>query len=177
LVIIHKILLIRTKALPGKRKMKSIVITDWQCIGYCICTLLTLSRCLVILWRRWFCLLQTTKLNVYKNDSESWDYSAPNLGKWAHQSLLSPYLLISCLCKICTLFCNIWHLSCIFLIQCVYIFARMPQNKRLFPSIASLYLLNTLTPELNPAQRCLTRFFTGVFASWTVHFVNICVKN
>jgi hypothetical protein len=22
-----------------------------------------------------------------------------------------------------------------------------------------------------------TRFFTGDFASWTVHFVNICVKN
>jgi hypothetical protein len=38
--------------------------------------------------------------------------------------------------------------------------------------------VNPLTPELNPsAQRCLTRFFTGDFASWTVHFVNICVKN
>jgi hypothetical protein len=38
--------------------------------------------------------------------------------------------------------------------------------------------VNLLTPELNPsAQRCLTRFFTGDFASWTVHFVNICVKN
>jgi hypothetical protein len=35
-----------------------------------------------------------------------------------------------------------------------------------------------LTPELNPsAQRYLTRFFTGDFASWTVHFVNIWVKN
>jgi hypothetical protein len=33
-----------------------------------------------------------------------------------------------------------------------------------------------LTPELNPAQR-LTKFFTGDFASSTVHFVNICVKN
>jgi hypothetical protein len=32
--------------------------------------------------------------------------------------------------------------------------------------------------ELNPsAQRCLTRFFTGDFASWIVHFVNISVKN
>jgi hypothetical protein len=39
-------------------------------------------------------------------------------------------------------------------------------------------LINPLTPELNPsAQRCLTRFFTGVFDSGTVHFVNICVKN
>jgi hypothetical protein len=38
--------------------------------------------------------------------------------------------------------------------------------------------LNPLTPELNPSsQRCLTRFFTGDFATWTVHFVNICVKN
>jgi hypothetical protein len=37
---------------------------------------------------------------------------------------------------------------------------------------------NPLTPELNPsAQRCLTRFFTGNFASWTVHFVNICIQN
>jgi hypothetical protein len=38
--------------------------------------------------------------------------------------------------------------------------------------------LTLLTPELNPsAQRYLTRFFTGDFASWTVHFVNIRVKN
>jgi hypothetical protein len=37
---------------------------------------------------------------------------------------------------------------------------------------------NHLTPELNPsAQRCLKRRFTVDFASWTVHFVNICVKN
>jgi hypothetical protein len=36
----------------------------------------------------------------------------------------------------------------------------------------------SLTPELNPsAQRCLVRFFTGDFASWTVHFVNVCVKS
>jgi hypothetical protein len=38
--------------------------------------------------------------------------------------------------------------------------------------------VNPLTPELNPStQRCLTRFSTGDFVSWTVHFVNICVKN
>jgi hypothetical protein len=37
--------------------------------------------------------------------------------------------------------------------------------------------INHVTLELNPsAQRCLTRFFTGDFASWTVYFVNICVK-
>jgi hypothetical protein len=36
---------------------------------------------------------------------------------------------------------------------------------------------NLLTPKLNPAaQRCLTRYFTWDFASWTVHFVNVCVK-
>jgi hypothetical protein len=41
-----------------------------------------------------------------------------------------------------------------------------------------LFTLNALTQELNPsAQRCLTRFLTGYFASSTVHFVNICVKN
>jgi hypothetical protein len=40
-------------------------------------------------------------------------------------------------------------------------------------------LFSPLTPESNPsAQRCLTRFFTGDFASWTVHFVHTkCVKN
>jgi hypothetical protein len=38
--------------------------------------------------------------------------------------------------------------------------------------------INTLTPELNPSsQRCLTRFITGDFSTWTVHFVNVCVKN
>jgi hypothetical protein len=37
---------------------------------------------------------------------------------------------------------------------------------------------NPLTPELNPsAQHCLTRLFTGDFASGTVNYVNICVKN
>jgi hypothetical protein len=41
-----------------------------------------------------------------------------------------------------------------------------------------LWYLNFLTPELNPSpQRYLTRFFTGNFASWTVHFFNVCVKN
>jgi hypothetical protein len=41
-----------------------------------------------------------------------------------------------------------------------------------------MIFINSLMPELNPsAQRCLTRFVTGNFASWTVHFVNICVKN
>jgi hypothetical protein len=35
-----------------------------------------------------------------------------------------------------------------------------------------------LTQELNPsAQRCMTRFFIGNLVSWTVRFVNICVKN
>jgi hypothetical protein len=39
------------------------------------------------------------------------------------------------------------------------------------------FVFNFLTPELNSsAQRCLRRIFTGNFASWTVHFVNICVK-
>jgi tetrahydromethanopterin S-methyltransferase subunit B len=39
-------------------------------------------------------------------------------------------------------------------------------------------MLNPSTPELNPsAQRCLTRYFTGDFASWTVHFFIICVRN
>jgi hypothetical protein len=38
--------------------------------------------------------------------------------------------------------------------------------------------INPLTPELNTsAQRCLTRFYTGNFASSIMHFINICVKN
>jgi hypothetical protein len=38
--------------------------------------------------------------------------------------------------------------------------------------------IKPLTPKLNPsAQRCLTRFFTGNFASWSVNFINICVKS
>jgi hypothetical protein len=36
---------------------------------------------------------------------------------------------------------------------------------------------NPLTPELNPSARCLTKVFTGDFTSWTMHFVNIRVKN
>jgi hypothetical protein len=44
--------------------------------------------------------------------------------------------------------------------------------------ILQLHLPLNLTPELNPSvQRCLTRFFTGDFASWTLHFFNICVKS
>jgi hypothetical protein len=40
------------------------------------------------------------------------------------------------------------------------------------------WCINPLTPELNPsAQGCLKRFFTRDFASWTVHFFNIGVKN
>jgi hypothetical protein len=42
------------------------------------------------------------------------------------------------------------------------------------PLLSSLF--NRLMPELNPsAQRCLTRSFTGDFASSTAHFVNIHV--
>jgi hypothetical protein len=41
----------------------------------------------------------------------------------------------------------------------------------------TLTCLNPLTPELKPStQRCLTRFFTGDFASRTVHLVNTCMK-
>jgi hypothetical protein len=40
------------------------------------------------------------------------------------------------------------------------------------------FWFNPLMPELNPStQRCLMRFFTDDFVSWTVHFVNVCVKN
>jgi hypothetical protein len=48
-------------------------------------------------------------------------------------------------------------------------------NRRYFPQLP---YINPLTAALNPsAQRCVARFFSGNFSSWTVHFVNICVKN
>jgi hypothetical protein len=45
-------------------------------------------------------------------------------------------------------------------------------------SLSPSSMFKPLTLELNPsAQSCLTRFFTGDFASLTAHFVNICAKN
>jgi hypothetical protein len=44
-------------------------------------------------------------------------------------------------------------------------------------SCDSITISSTLVEMLNPVQHCLRRFFTGDFASWTVHFVNICMKN
>jgi hypothetical protein len=39
------------------------------------------------------------------------------------------------------------------------------------------HCFNPLTPELkSSSQPCLTKYFIEDFASWTVHFVNICVK-
>jgi hypothetical protein len=52
-------------------------------------------------------------------------------------------------------------------------FSNAPEEQ----NIQLSYKLNPLTPELNPsAQRCLTRFFTGDFASWTMHFINMREK-
>jgi hypothetical protein len=52
------------------------------------------------------------------------------------------------------------------------------QDPLIFLAYLERSLISPLTPKLNPsAQRCLTRFFNGDFASWTVHFFNICVKN
>jgi hypothetical protein len=57
---------------------------------------------------------------------------------------------------------------------CVVLLMRCEQQ---FITAYSFMLINLLMPELNPsAQRCLTRDFTGDFASLTLHFVNICVK-
>jgi hypothetical protein len=64
-----------------------------------------------------------------------------------------------------------------FSFACNLFFFPKARDHVLDPYISSLYI-NPLTPELNPsAQRCLTRFFTGDFASLTVNFANICVKN
>jgi hypothetical protein len=52
------------------------------------------------------------------------------------------------------------------------------QNKAKSDCCTWRYTVNPLTSEVNStAHRCLTRFFTGDFTTWTVHFVNICVKN
>jgi hypothetical protein len=65
--------------------------------------------------------------------------------------------------------CTLRSVQCVVsvLVACIYYYL-----------ITRLTFINILTPELNPsAQRCLTRFFFGYFASLTVNFVNICVKN
>lgn len=57
------------------------------------------------MWRMlisfFLCDLQPSKLNVYKNDNESWDYQNPNLGKFfiilLHLSSFLPILLFFCL--------------------------------------------------------------------------------
>jgi hypothetical protein len=53
---------------------------------------------------------------------------------------------------------------------CVKLF-KYPSHGNLHSSLVGM---DPLTSELNPsAQRCLTKLFTGDFASWTIHFVNI----
>jgi hypothetical protein len=52
------------------------------------------------------------------------------------------------------------------------------KNGKIFLRRRTSQRIRISAAELNPsAQRCLTRYFTGDFASSTVHFVNICVKN
>jgi hypothetical protein len=87
-------------------------------------------------------------------------HSIPHLYTFSHSSIiaggLNSYLWIMCVSS-----------SVLHLLIC--------RRVNLF-----IYVINPLKPELNPsAQRCLTRFFTEDFASWTVHFVNTCtsVKN
>jgi hypothetical protein len=67
----------------------------------------------------------------------------------------------------CLLFSLAWQYEC----KLIHI------NRTLSRRTNYIYT-NPSTPELNPSeQRSLTRIFTGDFASWTVHFVNICVKS
>jgi hypothetical protein len=57
------------------------------------------------------------------------------------------------------------------------LFAMLPTRRIKLIISYVFFWVKPLKPELNPpVQRCLTRFFTGNFASLTVHFVNICVK-
>jgi hypothetical protein len=59
---------------------------------------------------------------------------------------------------------------------CVCVFVCVCARAYVYEKIHCCHI-NPLTPELHPSvQRCLTRFFTGEFVSWTVHFVNICAK-
>jgi hypothetical protein len=67
--------------------------------------------------------------------------------------------------------------SLVYLITYTYNYLNTEQNEQ----VTNKWMnnsINPLTPELNPsAQRCLTRFYTGDFAYWTMSFVNIYVKN
>jgi hypothetical protein len=70
-----------------------------------------------------------------------------------------------------------WLIGSLIARECLPNPEQKQRNQQCQGSITA-FALNPLTPELNPsAQRCLTRFFTGDFASWTVHLVKICVKN
>jgi hypothetical protein len=60
----------------------------------------------------------------------------------------------------------------------VLIFSKLLSEAFLILRKTDWDMINPLTPALNPStQRFLTRFFTGDFASWIVHFVNVCAKN
>jgi hypothetical protein len=73
-----------------------------------------------------------------------------------------------------------WHHICcasvVIRMNLLYLHVLTPRpivavTKCLFTAVASMF--NPL-PELNPsAQRYLTRFLTGDFSSWAVHFVDI----
>jgi hypothetical protein len=89
----------------------------------------------------------------------------------------------TCVC-VCVCVCVWTHFSlsvlfCFLFCYCFCFFSLM-WTRPLYsnPKGFCAWDLNPLTPELIPSsQRSLTRFFTEDFASWTVHFVNICVKN
>jgi hypothetical protein len=64
-----------------------------------------------------------------------------------------------------------------FLLFLLINFWNLPNFQRVYFAVF-LLRINPLTQELNHSvQRCMTISFTGDFASWTVHFFNICVKN
>jgi hypothetical protein len=71
---------------------------------------------------------------------------------------------------------NYWHQVCVaFYLRDTHTASRCDSD---VPHHLPYFVLDPLNPKLNPsAQRYLTRFFTGEFVSWTVNFVNICVKN
>jgi hypothetical protein len=75
---------------------------------------------------------------------------------------------------------NVSQHSTYWLCSCESIVPLTALGQRMEHEVNVGLVINPLTPEFNPsAQRCLTRFFTQDFASWTVQFVNIrvCVKN
>jgi hypothetical protein len=98
--------------------------------------------------------------------------------RWQHAETCRLYSIKLSIDKL-TVIVAFWLLNSLIylIIQYATEWKHLNFNWNLPPAHWNSYI-SPLTPQLNPfAQRCLMRYFTGDFASWTVHFFNIFVKN